>query len=350
MKTIVKNLTASRLLNATLVFIVLMTAVSCASTSRTPAWLTSPGDVYPENQYLTAIGSGNSLQAAQNNAIANLARIFRADVRADQTLVDDYIETMRNEDVDLERVTSLISTTRIESNMEMLNVQTYETHRSGDTYYVLSGFERLRTSTIYSREMTNNEMQIDELRSRVSAEQSIIRKMALLRSALIVSEVNENLSKQRDQILNRSVPFNSEVEQRLEIEREIEELSRQATIRLRTADDFPGELEGAMKSVFQEMGFTIGESVTDPLLDVHAQFIVEDTDLGRDDAVFKHWSVIIDITDNQTRTDFRQFFHEDRAGAASEDQATRRSARDARNVIERPFKSFVDQQLRSLLN
>ncbi len=349
MKTTFTTFASSRWLSLALLFVIMMTAVSC-STTRTPGWLSSPGEAYPENQYLTAVGSGSSLQAAQNNAIGNLARIFRADVRADQTLVDDYIETMRNEDVDLERITSLISTTRIESNMEMLNVQVYETHQDNGTYYVLAGFERLRTSTIYSREISNNEMQISELRSRASGEESVIRKMSLLRSALVVSEVNENLSRQRDQILNRSVQYNPEVEQRLAIEREIEELSRQATIRLRMADGFPRELDGALKTVFQDMGFRLGESVTDPLLEVHAQFIVEDTDLGRDDAVFKHWSVIIDITDTQTRTDFRQFFHEGRTGAASDDQATRRSARDARDVIERPFRSFVDQQMRSLIN
>jgi len=145
------------------------------------------------------------------------------------------------------------------------------------------------------------------------------------------------------------VAFNPEVEQRLEIERDIESLAREATVRLRVPDNFPRELNGALQTVFQDLGFTMGDAVSDPLLDVVAAFEMETADLGRDDGVFKHWTVSIDIKDNQTRTDFRQFFHEGRSGAISEDQAVRRSARDARNVIERPFRTFVDKQLRELI-
>lgn len=322
---------------------------ACASTPRTPLWLTSPGEVYPERQYLTAIGSGNSLHAAQNNAIGNLARTFRADVRASQTLVDDYLETVRDEDINLARVTSLISTTQVESNLEMLNVQTYETHQDGQTFYVLAGFERLPTSTVYSREITNNDMIIESLLGQAARENGVIRKMGFYRSALVISQINENLSLQRDHILNRTVPFNPETERRLEIDRRLDELAAQATVRIQTPADFPRELEGALRSVFQELGFTSGDGVSSALLDVSAAFVTEVTDLGRDDAAFRHWTVTVDIKDNQTRTDFRTFFHEGRAGAASDDQAVRRAARDARNVVERPFKNFVEEQLRDLI-
>lgn len=323
---------------------------SCASAPRTPLWLTSPGEVYPDRQYLTAIGSGASLQAAQDNATANLARTFRADVQASQTLIDDYLETMRNEDVNLNRVTSLISTTQVTSNLEMLNVQVYETFRSTDnTFYVLVGFERLPTSTIYSREITSNDMVIEARMRQAERENSVIRKMGFYRSALTVSQVNENLSRQRDQILNRSVPFNPETERRLEIERKLDELSAQATVRINTTADFPRELDGALRGAFQELGFRMGESVNNPLLDVRAAFIMEDADLGRTDAHFKHWSVEIEITDNQAGTDFRSFFQEGRSGAATEDQVSRRTARDARNAIERPFRDFLAAQLRDLI-
>ncbi|MCH8568354.1 MAG: LPP20 family lipoprotein [Balneolales bacterium] len=325
--------------------------LSCGSSSstRAPLWLTSPGEVYAESRYLTAIGSGPSLQQAQNSAYGNLARIFRADVQANQTMVDDFLETMSNEDVNLERITSLISTTRIESNLEVLNVQTYETYFDGETHYVLAGFERLRTSTIYSREMANNEMVIDNLRSRANSEQSIIKKLGLLRSAKLISDVNVNLSQQRDHILNRSVPFNPEVETRIEIETEIEQLKRQATVRIRNSERLPNELNSALRSVFQGLGFTMGDSVTNPLLEIIPNFEKQPANIGRDDAYFIAWNLSIDIIDNQTRTDFRQFSHSSRSGAISADQADRRTTRDAKETIEKQFKTFLDSQLRNLI-
>ncbi|AXJ02423.1 LPP20 lipoprotein [Cyclonatronum proteinivorum] len=324
--------------------------ISCASTPRTPQWLTSPGDVYPDQQYLTAIGSGSSLQAAQDNAAGNLARTFRADVQASQTLVDDFLETMQGEDVNLNRITSLISTTQVTSDLEMLNVQMYETHRSPEgTYYVLIGFERLPTSIIYSREITSNDMVIESIVGQAERDNSVIRKMGFYRAALTISRVNENLSQQRDLILARSVPFNTETERRLEIERKLDELADQATVEIHTSDDFPRELDGALRGAFQELGFRTGEGVGSALLNVRADFLMEDTDLGRTDAHFKHWSLTVDIQDTQTRTDFSSFFREGRTGAATEDQASRRTARDARAAVERPFKTFLEAQLRELI-
>lgn len=62
---------------------------ACSATPTQPQWLDQPGAAYPENRYLSAIGEGNSREAAEDRALANLAKIFEVAV-ADRSM--DFTE------------------------------------------------------------------------------------------------------------------------------------------------------------------------------------------------------------------------------------------------------------------
>ena len=47
---------------------------------KLPAWVTSPSNVYSENEYIVEVGSGSSQKEADNKAIEGLAAIFNRNV------------------------------------------------------------------------------------------------------------------------------------------------------------------------------------------------------------------------------------------------------------------------------
>jgi len=71
--------------NRAMVFVALWAVLSgCAtSASSPPAWVTGRPDQYPESEYITAAGSGGSLEAARTSAKAELARIFSSRVESE---------------------------------------------------------------------------------------------------------------------------------------------------------------------------------------------------------------------------------------------------------------------------
>lgn len=321
---------------------------ACASAGP-PTWISSPDEVYNPNEYLTAVGDGDSNQRAQDTAIANLARIFRADIQASERLVEEYREVADGERVEVDWVSELVSSTQITSNLELLNVRILESYAADDgMHYALAGLERLPTAALYTREISNNEMQLRALEERAENEESTLASIGLLRSALTIAKVNEELARQRNVIMGRPADASSELSRRLALEEQLEELGRRASVFIQSNAEAPDELENALMSVFQDMGFEMSSSRQQALLLVRLNYSLEDAGMSRDDAEFKMWGVRVEIEDRQMNRSFAQFFREGRTGARTETQSIRRSARDARNAIEQPFQTFISAEMRKL--
>jgi hypothetical protein len=65
--------------------LVILIITACSSTSeQAPSWLNQPETVYPQNQYLSAVGLGRNTEQAKQVALANLARIFSVSIAEEQ--------------------------------------------------------------------------------------------------------------------------------------------------------------------------------------------------------------------------------------------------------------------------
>lgn len=329
--------------------VLLLGFLSACGSAGPPLWISSPDEVYNSDEYLTAVGDGESNQRAQDNALANLARIFRADIQTSETLVEEYREVADGERVEVDWVSELVSSTEITTGLELLNARIYETYvNDSGTHYALAGLERLPTSALYTREISNNEMQLRTLEQRAEAASSTLAAIGLLRSALTIAKVNEELVRQRNVIMGRPAESSSELGRRLAIEERLMELGRRASVYVEGNASAPAELENAVKTIFQDMGFVMTDRPQQALLQVRLNYSHEEAGLNRDDAVFRMWSVRVEVEDQEMNRSFAQFFREGRSGAPTETRSIRRSTRDARIAIEQPFKAFINAEMRDL--
>jgi hypothetical protein len=66
-------------------FLVVLIITACSSTStETPSWVNQPESVYPQSQYLSAVGLGLNTEQAKQVALANLSRIFSVSIAEEQ--------------------------------------------------------------------------------------------------------------------------------------------------------------------------------------------------------------------------------------------------------------------------
>ncbi len=55
-----------------LTLLLILSIAACSSTPQPPVWLSQPTKVYPENQYLSAVGQGQDPEQAKQIALAKL--------------------------------------------------------------------------------------------------------------------------------------------------------------------------------------------------------------------------------------------------------------------------------------
>lgn len=83
---------------------------SCASTSselQRPAWIDNATSIYPESDYLTAVGQASKRSRASTNATASLAEIFYVDLHSETNILTEATKAQSVLGVTMESSTTL---------------------------------------------------------------------------------------------------------------------------------------------------------------------------------------------------------------------------------------------------
>ncbi|MFG0251451.1 MAG: hypothetical protein ACF8NJ_01095 [Phycisphaerales bacterium JB038] len=182
----------------TLLLAACLTLVGCAATpgaadpqasaNRAPAWILDPHADHPPVRYITAVGSGLTLDEAERDAHDKLGRRFRVMLDSSETHRDAYQATSGSThlDADWERSTSLLSTVRLSTNEQLLNAQILERYQDeAGRFFARGALERLPTAQLYAEQMRiNADLADSHLRAAESAGgDQKIKRLAHLKAA-----------------------------------------------------------------------------------------------------------------------------------------------------------------------
>lgn len=115
-----------------------------------PDWLSGPSARYPATTHLSAVGSGSNRSLAEENARAELARIFRSEIVSRTRTYEKYLQTSSGkktqvqEEINQENLTT-ISTRKVIEGSEIAEVFR---QKQPEMYYALAILHRAKTSRI----------------------------------------------------------------------------------------------------------------------------------------------------------------------------------------------------------
>ena len=125
--------------------LMVLSIAACSSTqNQPPQWLTQPAKVYPQSQYLAAVGQGRDVEQAKQIALANLSRIFSVSI-SEQQIDKIYFSTEQGKTHN--EVTRFISAT---ANQQLKGAVIKETYQEpqGQSYAV-AVMEKLPAAKIF---------------------------------------------------------------------------------------------------------------------------------------------------------------------------------------------------------
>ena len=308
-----------------------------------PEWVNTPYAEYSENQYLLAVGSGSSQQDAQNSALANLSRIFKSKVETSQQLIDDFKEYVQDDSFSSERSTQLLTVTRVGSSQNLLNTKILKTHKTPSLFYALAGMERFETATIYSSEIAENEMHIEDLLEQAENADHKLYKIGYLKKAQVLAEANANLSAQLSILTGGQDETANQQHIISDINARLNKIKQQTRVIIAYPRDVSSPIQRSVANAFSSSGFTVIQAGDE---DIYARvsFSTRETSLNRPNAVFIQWDLEISARDAIAGTELSTFSASGREGALSLDDALRRAEMAAKKHIKDKFDSFINQQ------
>lgn len=311
-----------------------------------PDWFLNPNDAYNEAQYLTAVASGPSAQAAQDRAFGNLARIFEADIEASQELRDDYREAKLDGNVtNSEQETRLITKSDVRANQQLLNAEVLEQEEADDTHYTLVGMHRRETIDIYSQEIETNRQKIEDYRATARETAKPITRLAFLQRALVLAKANERLVTQRTIVAGGTAPDMSFSSPLTTLEEDVEKAQSNCPVVVRAErGDIPSSILTQLGATLEAAGFRVIDRAPEAVLSALLKY-EERPALESREQEFLRWTLAVELTDQTTDQTLETFTTEKRAGGMSEAAVQRKAHNGARRAIENDFSTFLDQTL-----
>jgi hypothetical protein len=259
--------------------------------NRPPEWVENPKAVYAENEYLAAVGEGDTRRAAENAAAANLSRIFEAHIESDERLLD----TSRETGTSLVRTTDFTADINILSSQTLYNIQHAEAWADDKgRYHAVAYLNRRETAAIYRDK-------IDELTGRVRfglshAEQAgnLLDRYAQLRAAMRNAEANELLLRQLKVIHPPSASASAPFYSISELQKALSDTARHIRVQIRIDGDSEGRLTACLEELITRYGFAVG---TPAELEIAGRIAVTDTGQRTANLVFVRYELAVQIKD-----------------------------------------------------
>ena len=286
-------------------FLVMMFSVllSCAANAKSkksknnePDWYKNPKSVYPEQLYLTAIGTGDNGSDAENDAAANISKIFESVVKTEQTVNQRYSELIKGDEISVQDQTDINKNVNVQAGQTLFNLQFAE--RFSDNkgqVHVLAYLHRMKTADIYEEKINANAERILYFEKHSNNNKNILKKYAFMNAAGVVSQTNQILIDQLNIIYPDGLSFLELNYERNEIMKKNAELAKQISFKISLGNDPEFKVTSVLEQMLTESGFVLSEN---PVLKITGITVFENTDLKRDDGYkFVRYNFNLKITD-----------------------------------------------------
>ncbi|SIQ74065.1 LPP20 lipoprotein [Alkalispirochaeta americana] len=301
-----------------------------------PEWYLNPAAVYPDDVYLTAVGTGDTRRAAEQQAMAGLSQIFEANIQVDMTTQERYRDIVTAQGDFSEAEVELAQTTSVQSAQRLTNVQMGEAavDESGRVH-AIAYIERLPTGRLYVDLIEKNAAQVASFLTQADASDNLIREYAYVSAAWIIASGNELLRDQlriiapsMGQMVQLPYSYDSLIQRRTDI-------ASGMRVSISITGDTGDRVEGVVRQALGEERFPV--SATDPVLRVTGRVQVEPIELTSDFESAR-WVLNLDVA-GPDGSSIVSYDDQGRSSAVTTESAIAFAYRDIQAAVKNNFVS-----------
>lgn len=309
-----------------------------------PEWYEDPKSVYPEEEYLSAIGSGDTRRSAEQDALGSLSQIFEARVSVDNRINERYREIAGASGTITESDIQLANSVNVQSDQRLVNVQFGESFTDSEgRVHVIAYMDRLATGRLYRELIRKNGEQVDRFLSEAESADSIVRRFAFVSAANVVAQNNRALI---DQLQIISSPLANTLQLPYDEQRVTErraDVASEMAYRIDVAGGAGGRVAEVVGDALSSEGFVVAANGP---LGVTGSAELEPSEGGRYEEV--RWYLNLEFVGPAGNT-LVAFTEQDRASGVSQDAARSFAYSDMEEVARERFVGQIIEYFDSLV-
>ena len=319
-----------------LIFIPLFLSIA----QEKPLWIDDPSSTYPTSKYLTAVGSGDTRKAAENAASANLSQIFKATIKAEQTVNERYKELFSapNQST-FEGQTDITKNVTISTDQTLYNVQ-YAVSFSDNLgrTYVLAVLERNSTAEIYRQKIQDNEKMMLRYIEQYEKSTEPIARFANINAAKVFSDINESLRQQLVIILPGSSSGQQSTYDAVKVNTMVSDAVKKLPFSISITGDTENRVNAILKEMLSEMGFVVSNK---GVLTISGDVGFQEIDLKRPEK-YVRWNYKLSVVE-PSGTTIVSLTENGREGHMTFDEAVNRALRTMKQKVKTNLSKEINK-------
>lgn len=336
--------------------------VSCISTSSSPAQnpivenplpsiYLNPNEKYPNEKFISAVGTGDTLNQAQESALGVLSQQIKVQITSSETISESITQSETNRKItNFESITSLKGTTSTHAQQNLQGVQFGESFTSSEgLVYAIAYINRLTVGNIYRQNIDDRTKQINQL-IQESLNTRELQKYALLATALRLSKENaaqleqlEVISPAIGRVTRSSIQNSSEI-----LEKQVGNTARSILIAVETAINGESNLRRVKSSIqnsvidiFTDLGFTVNASGSGIPHIARTNINWQKDDSGKYPTI--QWATNIRLEKNGIT--LMSYSEKGRSSGKNIEQAETFAIHDITNTMTKSFRAYIAEQI-----
>lgn len=193
--------------------VVVLGLVSIAAAQK-PDWLQGSSQKYPHQLYLVGVGSGKTLEAAENQARASIAKNFKIDINATTDVRSSEVLKQNKDGITAESQEKTVTDVEVGVRKTMEGIEIAGVYEDGGITYALAVLKRSSAATILEDQIHQLDEEIVTLGKSADEASDKIERLRLLlrRKNYMVVRDGLNTDYRIVDVANQSIPAPFSVE------------------------------------------------------------------------------------------------------------------------------------------
>jgi hypothetical protein len=317
---------------------------------KRPEWIDKPSAQFPTSQYLSGVGYGPARKSAENNARAEIAKIFSSTIDSRTRTYQGYVqidgqgESNTEETLSIEEITA-VSTQKVLTGVRIAHV--YQEEGAHPIFYALAVLDRDQSARILQDKIQELDQDIRNLLDRAQQSGDNLERIKYLKQAIqkfILREAHDSelrIVNLAGQGILSPIHF-EDIKSRLE-----SILLRGFFIGVSVSGDRSVEVRDALIEGLNQEGFTVSDDLSKANVLIRGTVVIKSLDKGTAEWKYVEWRTHFELVDKKggESSVFGSINKDGRQGHITLQQAENRAIGKIRTIliekIAREVRRFI---------
>jgi len=328
-------------------FLLILSISDLAHSASKPDWIEGKSRKYPPEQYLTGVGYGDDRKAAEDSALAAIARIFQAEIHSKTSELEKYTQTdvkgktHSSRDIRIDQITS-VATNKALENVTIAEVWDNE---SENRTYALAVMDRRHAMVTIKEKIAAIDSDVAVMQQKAVTASDKIEKARILR-AILKSLLNREVYNTDLRIINPAGTGIEPPATLFDVKQQLQYiLSNEIHIGVQLEGPHNKDVRSSIIEGLTKEGFSVDEKGDLEKLDVLVRGVVSFENADLPQWKFVRWDITIDLVNQSDGKVFGSFTRHGREGhlnfKEAEDKAVKALQKDIVNELSQQLVSFI---------